>query len=111
MRNLNVLLTILVLSIVLSGCRKDRVKREIPPQIITQFRTYDCGIPPARDKVSFRIPVFNVIVIDGQPLWTLDQNQYADLGENMQDIIKAMGQYAELVRFYDKCISAAQVTD
>ncbi len=103
--NWNVLLTILVLSIVLSGCRKDVVEREIPPQIITQWRTFDCGVPPARDKVTFRPPKF---VVTDEPLWTLTADQYADLGENMAELVKAMGQYAELIRFYDKCINAAQ---
>ena len=99
-------LSIILISLSLAGCGAvEKLKRTEPPQVITQWRTYDCGIPPARDKINFRIPEFK-ITTDG--LYTLTPDQYGNLGEAMQDIIKASGQLLEVIRFYERCIASAQ---
>jgi len=103
LKNLSLLL-ILISVLILSGCVKDRVKRDIPPQIITKFKTYNCGVPPARDKINLRS--VTIKIIDG--LYTFTPDQYGNLGDNMADIIKASGQLVEIVRFYEACILAAQ---
>ena len=94
---------LIFITISLLGCDPNRVKPEPDVEIVYKWRTYDCGTPPARDKVSFRIPKW--VIVDG--LYTLTPSHYADLGENMQEIIKASGQLLETVRFYENCIKAA----
>ncbi len=90
--------------LLLPGCGTlDKLKRDVPPQIITEWRTFDCGVPPATDRVNFRPVEWEII--DG--LFTLSTDMYANLGENMQEIIKASGQLVEVVRFYESCIEAA----
>jgi len=102
------LFIILISFVLLSACGMDRTKREVPPQIITKWRTYDCGIPPARDHITFRLPKF---VVSPEGLYTLTAEEYGDLGENMADIIKASGQLLETIRFYQQCIEAANAVD
>ncbi len=98
-------LFIILISSLLVGCGVlGRVKPDVPPQIITEWRTFDCGNPPARDHINFKVPVF-VVTSDG--LYTLDAEQYGRLGEAMQSIIKASGQLVEVIRFYESCIEAA----
>jgi len=94
---------LLLLIISLSGCWWN-TKPDPEPQIVPQWRTYDCGVPPARDKVSFRLPDWSII----DSRYTLSTDGYADLGENMQEIVKAVGQLVETVRFYENCIKSAQ---
>lgn len=100
------ILSLFIISSLLVGCGGvEELQRDIPPQIITKFKTYNCGIPPARDKVNFRVPKF---VVSSDGLYTLTPESYADLGEAMQDIIKASGQLLEVIRFYERCIESAQ---
>ena len=103
MKILKLFITISLI-LVLAGCGLDRVQREVPPQIITKWKTYDCGVPPARDHINFTVPRF---VVTSEGHWQLTAEQYAILGEAMQDIKKASGQLVELVRFYEKCIEKA----
>ena len=98
------LFIILISLVVLAGCSIDRVKREAPPQIITKWKTYNCGVPPARDHINFVIPKFKV-TDEGD--WLLTSEQYAILGEAMQDIKNGSAQLLELVHFYEQCIEAA----
>ena len=98
------ILRLLLISSLLVGCSLDRVKRDEPPQIITEWITFDCGVPPARDKVSFSIPTFRII--DG--LYTLTPDNYARLGEAMTDITASIMQMIEVIKFYENCIEAAQ---
>ena len=106
---MNLKLFIILSSALLVGCGAvEKLKRDIPPQIITEWKTYDCGTPPARDPINFKVPVF---VVTSEGLYTLTPEQYAKLGENMQDIIKASGQLIEVIRFYQSCIDAAQEKD
>ncbi len=96
-------LSLILTSLLLVGCAKDRVKRDIPPQVVTVWRTFDCGIAPARDPIKFKAPQFRIV--DGR--YTLTADQYAVLGENMGQIIKATGQLIAVVNFYEQCIANA----
>lgn len=98
------ILKIFLISLLLSGCSLDRVKRDPAPQIIYKWKTYDCGVPPARDHINFTVPKFEVT---SEGYWRLTAEQYGILGEAMQDIIKGSGQLLELVRFYERCIEKA----
>ena len=99
------ILRIFLISSLLVGCGTlDRLKHEVPPQIITEWRTYDCPNPPRVDPVKFR-PV--VWVIEGGS-YTLSPDGYANLGENMADIISRSAQMREIILFYMKCIDAAK---
>ncbi len=95
------------LILVLAGCGLEMVKREVPPQIIYRYVTYDCGVPPARDHINFVIPKFEVT---DEGYWRLTAEQYAILGEAMQDIKKGSGQLLELAMFYESCIEKANET-
>jgi hypothetical protein len=100
------LFTILISALLLSGCSLvSRTKAEPEPQIITKWRTFDCGVPPARDNISFTVPVFGVT---SEGFWTLTAEQYANLGDSMQNILNASGQLVAVIQFYEDCIQAAQ---
>lgn len=100
------ILRILLISSILTGCGIDRVKREPPPQIITKWQTYNCGVAPYFDKLDF-LPVIWVI-IEGK--YTLSTDMYANLADNMSGIKQGVGQLQEIIRFYINCIDAAQKT-
>ena len=107
MKTLKLFITI-SLVVLLASCGPERLQREVPPQVITKWKTYDCGVPPARDHINFTIPKFEVT---GEGYWRLTAEQYGVLGEAMQDIIKGSGQLLELVKFYENCIEAANATE
>ena len=88
-------------------CSVDQVKREPPPQIITEWRTYDCGDPPTRDPIKLKPIEWKIL--DGR--YTLAPEQYAVLGENMGEILKASGQMVAVIRFYRGCIEAGNRDD
>jgi len=97
---------LLILSILLSGCGMFGKKKVEPiPDAITviQWRTFDCGVPPARDPINLR--VVNWKIIDGN--FTLTSDMYGNLGENMSEILKGVRQLGEVVSFYESCIEAA----
>ena len=99
---LKLLLTISL--VFLAGCTKERVQREVPPQIITKWKTYDCGIPPQIDKIDFKPVVWDII----DEKYTLTTDMYANLGDNMSMITQASKQTIKLIGFYQACIDAAQ---
>ena len=100
------LLTISLSLLILSGCGMftKREERVPPPQIITQWVTYDCGVPPHVDKVRF-LPVTWEILDDR---YTLSTDMYANLGDNMSMIRQRVKQEKELRQFYVNCIESAQ---
>lgn len=73
--------------------------------VVYQWRTYDCGEKPERDKVALTPPVWEVT---DEGLWTLTGDQYSILGELIADLIKAMEQMKEVIYFYERCIVTAK---
>jgi len=81
-----------------------REKRDVKPQVVTHWRTYDCGVPPQVDKVDFLPVVWEVI----DSRFTLSTDMYANLGDNMSLIRQRSKQEKEIRKFYQACIAAAQ---
>ena len=106
MKTLKTLITISLSLLILTGCGMftKREKRDIPPQIITKWRTYDCGVPPHVDKIDFNPVVWEII----DSRYTLTTDMYANLGDNMSLIKQRTAQEKEVRQFYINCIAAAQ---
>ncbi len=100
----------IVLTISLSGlltaCALKRVEPIADVRWETKWRTYDCGIPPARDPIHFRRFTW-WITKDGD--YVLSAAEYGSLGENMQEITKGVKQLKAAISFYIACIEAAQL--
>jgi len=98
--------TFLIISLlVLAGCASRQKVQAIPDaEIITKWRTFDCGTPPETDFINLTVPRWRII--DGR--YTLTPEEYANLGESVSDIIKAARQMSEVIDFYQKCIASAQ---
>lgn len=94
-------LTISLLFLV--GCSSHQPVEDVPDvQTVVKWRTVACPEPPDRDPVKFR-PVTWAIV-DGR--FTLEPDHYANLGDNMSDILKATEQLKTEIRYYLDCISS-----
>ena len=100
----------LFLTISLSGfliaCAPKRVQPIEDVRWETKWRTYDCGIPPARDTIHFRRFTW---WITKQGDYVLSSGEYGSLGENMQELTKGVKQLKAEISFYIACIEAAQV--
>jgi hypothetical protein len=94
------------LSLALTACgSRQRVDDIKDVQVITKWKTYECGVPPEVDFVSLNKPDFFVIE-DGK--YTMTPDMYAQMGENFTLIIKAAKQLKSVIGFYESCIAAAQ---
>lgn len=102
-----VLLFVLIL-LALTGCA---VKPPPAPDLdptrveITQFVWYQCGQPPGVTHVSFDEVEFKLVEIEGQVVWTLSAQQYANLGNNMSDIILASKEMKGERDFWRACVT------
>lgn len=102
-------ITLILISLLLSGCGfiREKVLPVADCEPVVNWLTYDCGVPPARDKVSLRVPTW---VIDRQTgNWTLTAAEYSNLADSTLDIEMAFGQLREEIAFYEACILAAQI--
>jgi len=103
--SLKSLLTISISLLTVVSCGGNPVVDPLgTPEVVTNWVTFDCGDPPARDKVSFHLITFRIR--DG--LYTLTGDEYAKLGENTSDMIKGAAQLKNVIKFYENCIQAAQ---
>lgn len=94
----------LIISLVMIGCSSRQPVEQIPDVMtIVEWRTFDCGQPPGRDRVEFRPVVWKII--DGK--FTLVPDQYANLGDNMSDLIMGTKQLIAEIQYYLDCISSA----
>lgn len=96
------------LSALLIACAPQRVQPIEDVRWETKWRTYDCGIPPARDPIHFRRFTWWTTE-EGD--YVLSSDEYGSLGENMQEISKGAKQLKAVISFYVECIAAAQLVE
>ncbi len=91
--------------LVLMACAPKQVKpiEDCAPVYVPV--TYDCGTEPARDHITLQW--LDGWIVDEDGNWTLTPDHYAILGDDVAEIIKGSSQLKELVKFYEKCVEAA----
>jgi hypothetical protein len=94
---------LLISSVFLIGCAGKRVQPIEDVQVVTKWRTFDCGYSPVVDFVDFHPLTWKVI--DGR--FTLSTDEYAKLGENVSQIIKVTKQLLLKIEYYEECINSA----
>lgn len=102
--NLKIFSIISLALLFFTGCGS-RQKTEVIPdvEIVTEWRTFDCGAEPAIDFVKLTPPTWKII--DGN--FTLTPDEYAKLGESFSMIIKSVKQMRLKVQYYETCIERA----
>jgi hypothetical protein len=102
------LLILLIISLTLAACATKRVAPIEDVRWQTKWFTYDCGKPPARDIITFAPIPLDWWWVTEQGDYVLASNEYAQLGESMQEIIKGARQLRQEIKFYEDCIAEAQ---
>jgi len=69
-----------------------------------EFVAYVCGQPPGSTHVTFDRVTFQLRNVDGTVLWTLTAQEYADLGNNVSDILQAVKETNGERDFWRTCV-------
>lgn len=101
---------ILSLSLLLAGCITTPPSPDLTPTTVevTKYVPYECGQPPPVTHVSFLEVDWKLIAIDGEVVWTLSAQEYADLGQNMSDILQATKELEGSRKFWEDCVARSK---
>lgn len=104
---LPLVLLLLVAMLLLSGCSSWKTEKgDLTPTTVevTQYVAYHCGQPPGVTYVDFSPVVFRLVEVEGDVVWLLSAQQYANLGSNMSDIIQAAKEMRSSRNFWRDCV-------
>lgn len=104
---LPLVLVLMLVLFALTGCVSKPPAPDLDPTRleVTTYVWYQCGQPPGVTHVDFADVEFALVEIEGQVVWTLSAQQYANLGNNMSSIIQASKELKGERDFYRKCIT------
>lgn len=99
-------LALILALLFLTGCGSTPPNPNLGPTTVevTKYVPYQCGQPPGVTHVSFADVEFKLVEIDGEVVWTLTAQEYADLGKNTSDTIQAVKEMKAERDFWRKCV-------
>ena len=100
---MNRLMLASVALLVLAGCSP---VKETPPDtvVVEKAVPYECGVPPQVDAVLTAPVEFGVIETETGKLWTLTQEMFGNLMDNLLGAATAGQQQTAVAGFYADCI-------
>lgn len=95
---------LVILILMTGGCMHSS---DVRTEVVTEYvpKAHECGTPPARDKMLVQPVEWRILPVDNEQLFTLDADQYRNLGENVSQVILGIQQLKGELGFYKACIA------